>query len=143
MSAADAADKLETVARKKAGLLGVSELSNDMRELREAIKDGNAKARLAVDKFVWTMEKWIGSFVVELGGLDMLVFTGGIGENDIEQLATMPGIGCAGYRDRSETQQCTSGARRLRASDSSGRRAGDSARRDLMIVNHVLRLLAA
>ncbi len=54
-SASSAADKLETVVSKKAGLLGVSELSNDMRDLREAIKDGNAKARLAVDKFAWTI----------------------------------------------------------------------------------------
>ena len=54
-SATAAADQLETVASKKAGLLGVSELSNDMRDLREAIKDGNAKARLAVDKFAWTI----------------------------------------------------------------------------------------
>src|SRR5258708_31320769 len=82
-SASEAADQLEVVASKKAGLLGVSELSNDMRDLREAIKDGNAKARLAVDKFVWTIQKWIGGYVAELGGLDMLVFTGGIGENDI------------------------------------------------------------
>ena len=52
---AEAADKLETVVSKKSGLLGVSELSNDMRDLRDAIKDGNAKARLAVDKFSWTI----------------------------------------------------------------------------------------
>ncbi len=52
---ADAADKLETVVSKKSGLLGMSELSNDMRDLREAIKAGNAKARLAVDKFCWTI----------------------------------------------------------------------------------------
>jgi len=50
-SDAEAADKLETVVSKKSGLLGVSELSNDMRDLREAIDAGNAKARLAVDKF--------------------------------------------------------------------------------------------
>ncbi len=81
-SATSAADQLETVASKKAGLLGVSELSNDMRDLREAIKSGNAKARLAVDKFVWTIQKWIGSYFVELGGLDMLVFTAGIGEHN-------------------------------------------------------------
>ncbi len=48
-NAADAADKLETVVSKKSGLLGVSELSNDMRDLREAIAAGNAKARLAVE----------------------------------------------------------------------------------------------
>jgi acetate kinase len=78
----EAADKLETVVSKKSGLLGVSELSNDMRELREAINAGNAKAKLAVAKFTWTIARWIGSYVAELNGLDMLVFTGGIGVND-------------------------------------------------------------
>ncbi len=60
VSAKEAADKLETLVSKKSGLLGVSELSNDMRDLRDAIKGGNAKARLAVDKFVWTLQKWVG-----------------------------------------------------------------------------------
>ena len=91
-SAAEAADKLETVASKKAGLLGVSDLSNDMRDLRTAINAGNAKAKLAVAKFTWTIAKWIGSYVAELDGLDMLVFTGGIGENDINARAEI----CAG-----------------------------------------------
>ncbi|MGB0063375.1 MAG: acetate/propionate family kinase, partial [Terracidiphilus sp.] len=96
-SAASAADQLETVASKKAGLLGVSELSNDMRDLREAINDGNAKARLAVDKFCWTIARWIGSYVAELNGLDMLVFTGGIGVNDIASRAeTCSGLGALG-----------------------------------------------
>ena len=90
--AAEAAEKLDAVASKKSGLLGVSGLSNDMRELREAIQAGNAKARLAVDKFCWTIARWIGSFVAELNGLDMLVFTGGIGENDIASRAEI----CAG-----------------------------------------------
>ena len=95
--AAAAADKLETVVSKKSGLLGVSGLSNDMRDLREAIKGGNAKARLAVDKFTWTIAKWIGSYVAELGGLDMLVFTGGIGENDIASRAEIcAGLGALG-----------------------------------------------
>src|SRR5580692_3320998 len=91
-SAAAAADQLEAVANNKSGLLGVSELSNDMRDLREAIADGNAKARLAVDKFCWTIARWIGSYVAELNGLDMLVFTGGSGENDVASLAEI----CAG-----------------------------------------------
>src|ERR1700691_3517742 len=67
-TAGEAADALETVASKKSGLLGVSDLSNDMRDLREAIAAGNAKARLAVDKFTWTIRKWIGSYFAELGG---------------------------------------------------------------------------
>ena len=96
-NAAEAADKLETVVSKKSGLLGVSELSNDMRDLREAIKAGNAKARLAVDKFCWTIAHWIGSYVAELNGLDMLVFTGGIGENDIASRAEIcAGLGALG-----------------------------------------------
>jgi acetate kinase len=96
-SANEAADELEAVVSTRAGLLGVSELSNDMRDLREAIKAGNAKARLAVDKFTWTIAKWIGSFVAELGGLDMLVFTGGIGENDIATRAEIcAGLGALG-----------------------------------------------
>ena len=64
-----------------------------MRDLREAIKAGNKKARLAVDKFVLDdCQKWVGGYVAELGGLDMLVFTGGIGENDIDSRAEI----CAG-----------------------------------------------
>src|ERR1019366_6463759 len=86
-NALEAADKLETVVSKKSGLLGVSELSNDMRDLRDAINAGNAKAKLAVAKFTWTIARWIGSYVAELNGLDMLVFTGGIGENDIDARA--------------------------------------------------------
>ncbi|HXS76127.1 MAG TPA: hypothetical protein VN753_08120, partial [Terracidiphilus sp.] len=57
-----AADKLETVISKKSGLVGMSGVSNDMRDLREAIKNGNEHARLAVDKFTSTIAKWIGSF---------------------------------------------------------------------------------
>ena len=86
-SAKEAADQLEAVVNKKAGLLGVSGLSNDMRVLRAAVVAGNEKARLAVDKFTWTIVKSIGSYFAELGGLDMLVFTGGIGENDIARHA--------------------------------------------------------
>ena len=82
----------------------MSELSNDMRDLRDAIKEGNAKARLAVDKFVWTIQKWIGSFFAELGGLDMLVFTGGIGENDIASRAEIcAGLGALGNRARCDS----------------------------------------
>ena len=140
-NAAEAADKLETVVSKKSGLLGVSELSNDMRDLREAIKAGNAKARLAVDKFSWTIARWIGSYVAELGGLDMLVFTGGIGENDIASRAEIcAGLGALGIVLDAEAQQ-----RARRGGDLRRKLAGDGARdsaaEDLMIVNHVVRLL--
>jgi acetate kinase len=80
----DAADKLETIAAKKSGLLGVSQLSNDMRDLREAVSQGNHHAAIAVAQFAYVIRKFIGSYMAVLGGLDLLVFTGGIGENDIQ-----------------------------------------------------------
>jgi len=140
-SAAEAADKLEVVASKKAGLLGVSELSNDMRDLREAIKTGNTKARLAVDKFVWTIQKWIGSYFVELGGLDMLVFTGGIGENDIASRAEI----CAGLESLGivldAQRNNVRGEATISAANSKVQVRVIPPAEDLMIVNHVLRLM--
>jgi acetate kinase len=66
---------------KNGGLLGVSGVSNDLRAIEKASEEGNARARLAVDVFVNSIVKYIGAFYAELGGLDNLVFTGGIGEN--------------------------------------------------------------
>ena len=140
-SASAAADQLEIVASKKAGLLGVSGRSNDMRELREAIRDGDAKARLAVDKFVWTIAKWIGSFVAELGGLDMLVFTGGIGENDIATRAEIcAGLGALGIMLDPERNN-TRGKATISADNSPARVRVIPPAEDLIIVNHVVRLL--
>jgi acetate kinase len=142
MTAAEAADQLEIVASKKAGLLGVSELSNDMRDLRDAINAGNAKARLAVDKFTWTLVKWIGSFVAELGGLDMLVFTGGIGENDIytraEVCAGLGGLGIVLDPARNNVR----GEALISAEKSPVKVRVIPPAEDLIIVNHVVRLLA-
>jgi len=136
-----AADQLEVVASKKAGLLGVSGLSNDMRDLREAIKEGNAKARLAVDKFTWTIAKWIGSFVAELGGLDMLVFTGGIGENDMDSrkeiCAGLSALGIVLDPGRNNAR----GAAVISADNSPVIVRVIPPAEDLMIVNHVVRLL--
>jgi acetate kinase len=140
-SASDAADKLESVASKKSGLLGVSGLSNDMRDLREAIKAGNAKARLAVDKFTWTIARWIGSYVAELDGLDMLVFTGGIGENDIASRAEI----CAGLSALGivldPARNNVRGAAVISDENSPVTVRVIPPAEDLMIVNHVVRLL--
>jgi len=140
-SATDAADKLETVAAKKAGLLGMSDLSNDMRDLRDAIKTGNAKARLAVDKFTWTIAKWIGSYVAELNGLDMLVFTGGIGENDIASRAEIcAGLGALGIVV-DPVRNNVRGEAVISAESSPVTVRVIPPAEDLIIVNHVVRLL--
>jgi acetate kinase len=139
--AAAAADKLETVASKKAGLLGVSELSNDMRDLREAIARGDSKARLAVDKFTWTIARWIGSYFAELGGLDMLVFTGGIGENDIDSRAEIcAGLGALGIV-LDPVRNKARGAATISAEGEPVTVRVIPPAEDLMIVNHVVRMM--
>jgi acetate kinase len=142
-SASDAADKLETVANQKSGLLGVSDLSNDMRDLRDAIKSGNAKARLAVDKFTWTIAKWIGSYVAELNGLDMLVFTGGIGENDMDSRAEIcAGLGALGIAVDAARNNVRGEAVISPENSPTIVRVIPPAE-DLIIVNHVVRLMAS
>jgi len=66
---------------KEGGLLGISGLSNDMRDVEKAAADGNSRAKLAVDAFIESVRGFIGQYLVALGGCDVIVFTGGIGEN--------------------------------------------------------------
>ena len=66
---------------KKCGMLGVSELSSDMRDLEKGINEGNEKAKLAVEVAAYRIKKYIGSYAAVLNGVDAIVFTGGIGEH--------------------------------------------------------------
>jgi acetate kinase len=70
-----------TLINKHSGLLGVSGISSDMREVMEASENGNERALLALKVYAYRVKKYIGSYIATLGGLDVLVFTGGIGEN--------------------------------------------------------------
>lgn len=67
---------------KESGLLGLSGVSNDLRDITEAATNGNPDAQLALDALAHSIRHWIGAFMIELGGLDALVFTAGIGENN-------------------------------------------------------------
>ncbi len=66
---------------KKCGILGVSELSSDLRDLTAAAESGNEKARLALEILAYRVKKYVGSYIAVLGGVDAIVFTGGIGEH--------------------------------------------------------------
>ena len=68
---------------KRSGLLGVSGVGKDLRYIMEAKEQGNARAALAVDMFVDSILRYIGAYAAEMGGIDHLVFTGGIGENSV------------------------------------------------------------
>jgi acetate kinase len=71
---------LDTLA-EKSGLLGLSGISGDIRDLEEAAAQGRARARLALDVFIAEIRRHLGGLLIELGGVDVIVFTGGIGEN--------------------------------------------------------------
>lgn len=76
-------EMMEEILYKRSGILGVSGLSSDFRDIEEAMRKGNDRARLAWDIFVYSVKKYIGSYVAALNGLDVLVFTGGLGENSV------------------------------------------------------------
>ena len=75
------AQEVEDILNKKSGLLGVSGLSNDCRNISEAAENGNKRAELAMKILVNGIKKHIGAYTAELNGLDAIVFTAGIGEN--------------------------------------------------------------
>jgi acetate kinase len=78
------AKTLDELLNAKSGLLGISGVSSDMREVEAAMKKGNARAKLAFDIFVYRLKLGIGSMIAALNGIDTLVFTAGIGENSSE-----------------------------------------------------------
>lgn len=71
-----------TLINKHSGMLGVSGVSSDMRAIWEAADEGNERARLSLEMYGYRLKKYIGSYAAAMGGVDIIVFTGGIGEND-------------------------------------------------------------
>ena len=76
------AAEVEAMLNKQSGLLGISGVSSDCRDIAAAAEAGNKRAQLALDVLVHYIKKIIGSYVAEMNGVDALVFTAGIGEND-------------------------------------------------------------
>ena len=77
-------DELNTLFNKKSGLLGISGISNDMRNLFIAREKGEERAKIAIEIFCYRLKKYIGAYMAVLGKTDAIVFTGGIGENSAE-----------------------------------------------------------
>ena len=73
---------VSNLLNKKSGVLGVSGASSDMREVHASANSGNKKAELALNMYFYRLRKYIGSYAAALGGVDIIVFTGGVGEND-------------------------------------------------------------
>ena len=90
-------DRMDQMLNKESGLMGVSGVSSDFREIDEAIAAGNEQAKLARNIFIYRVKKYIGSYIAAMNGVDAIVFTAGIGENgpDVREeiCADMDGLG--------------------------------------------------
>ena len=76
------AKEMDNLMNKKSGVFGISGISSDFRDLSDAAEKGDEKAKLALDMFTYSVKKLIGAYAAAMGGVDAVVFTAGIGEND-------------------------------------------------------------
>ena len=138
------ADELDEVLHKQSGLLGLSGVSSDFRLVEAAAREGNHRARLALDVYAYRVRELIGSLAVTLGGVDALVFTGGIGENSVGLRAEVSkGLECLGiHLDESRNARYRPDCD-VATDDSPARVLLIHTREDLMIAREAKRLAEA
>lgn len=78
------ADGMSNLLNKKSGVLGISGISSDMREIDAAVEQGNERAKIALDMYNYRIKKYVGAYAAAMGGCDIIVFTAGVGENQSE-----------------------------------------------------------
>ncbi len=135
----DKAIQLEKMLNHDAGLVALSGLPNDMKAVRAAAADGDAKAKLAAEIFTRSVKKTVGAFAALMGGLDALVFAGGIGEHDAQsRTEIVQGLQFLGiFMDAALNERPGDALRRVNASDSATAVFVVPAKEDWMIAAHV------
>jgi acetate kinase len=138
MSAAEA----DSLMNRKSGLLGISGLTNDLRDIRAAAEDGNQRAILAYEMYSNSVKRYIGQYVFELAGVDAIVMTGGVGEND-DRMRRMifEGLSPLGIDLDPERNLLRGGERLISTDDSPVKLAVIPTNEELMIVKDVIALL--
>lgn len=137
-------EEAERQLTKESGLLGLSGVSNDIRDIVDAAANGNADARLALDSLVHSIRHWIGAFMIELGGIDALVFTAGIGENNASLRAEVcKGLDGFGIRlDADKNAACRATESDIATADSPARVLVIPANEELVLAREVFRKLS-
>lgn len=139
---ADERSRLEKMLNHDAGMVALTGLPNDMKAVRKVAKEGNAQATLALKVFTRGIRKAIGGFAWLMGGLDAIVFTGGIGEHDAETRAEVLS-GSEVSINSSLNEAKSDGVRLISASDSKTAVFAVPAQEDLVIALHVARMVQA
>jgi acetate kinase len=115
-------DQIDTLLNKQSGLLGLSGISDDMREVENAADKGNAHALAALKAFCYRVRKYIGAYIAAMGGLDVLIFTAGIGQGSAGvRAAALQGLRCMGIHldeERNRTARGGSSIERISTDDS-------------------------
>ena len=136
--------QLDDLLNTKSGLLGISGISGDMRQIVAAMKDGHARAKLAFEIFVHRLQAGIGAMIAVLGGIDALVFTAGIGENSPEvRAAACANFGFLGLKLDPAKNTQSSPDREISRSDSAIRVLIVRAQEDWAIARECWRLASA
>ena len=138
----DAVSDVEKMLNHKAGMVALTGLPNDMKEVRKAAAEGNEQAILALKVFTRSVRKAIGGFAWLMGGLDAVVFTGGIGEHDAETRVEVLS-GSEVLINSSLNQAKGDGVRRISASESKTAVYVAPAQEDLVIALHVKHMVEA
>lgn len=137
-------DEMETVLNKKSGVLGVSGVSSDFRDLENAAKEGNERAQIALDMFVTRVKRYIAGYMAEIGSCDAIVFTGGIGENSIPMRADiMEGFEQFGIKIDPEKNDVRGGCHVISTDDSKVKVMVIATNEELMIARDTKSLVEA
>ena len=141
------ADHLDKLINRESGLLGLSGVSNDMREIEKAAQEGNYRALLASKVFCYQVRKYIGSYIAAMGGLDVLIFTGGIGQGSwgVRSLACQ-GLGYMGINIDEKKNHAAAGFEKvcdISADDSPVRILVVPTDEERMIARETLRVLSS
>ena len=112
-------DEMLNILNKKSGVMGVSGVSSDFRDLEEAFEQGNERAGLAVDMFNYGVKKLIGAYAAAMGGVDAIIFTAGVGENSASQrMAIASGLEFMGVKMDEDANKVRGEERVISAPDS-------------------------
>lgn len=138
------AEKLDEILNTKSGLLGISGISGDMRDIVSAMRQGNERARLAFEIFVHRLQREIGAMISVLGGIDALVFTAGIGENSVEvRAAACRNLSYAGLKLDAEKNAPSADDHEISAPDSAVRVLVIHAQEEWAIARECWRILSS
>ena len=136
------ADKINQTLNRESGLLGISGVASDVRDLFQAVSEGNPQAALALQMFSYRVKQYIGKYAAVLGGLDALIFTGGIGENASSIRTTIcENLGFLGVHLDEEKNQSAESAKAIHRKEAPVKLLVIPTNEELMIARDTLHLI--